>query len=201
MRTHVSNDGRPQSAERASRTSSLRCRMLGGALLAMVLSEGAQAAYPLQGKWRCTAPAIHVPAHAGVPAGTLHQRTAYAADAEGHWNSNSVIDYVGDRASGAVSARYRVLTAARGMGSVRGGDVLEVVQHYRLLRPFDQSSQFAIAGGPHINALLLQAVSHHGIRRYRLAKLTAQSYRLVPWSAGKTLSGPVIECVRVEGAK
>ena len=98
MRTHVSNDGRFQSTERASRTSSLRCRMLGGALLAMVLSEGAQAAYPLQGKWRCTAPAIHVPAHAGVPAGTLHQRTAYAADAEGHWNSNSVIDYVGNRA-------------------------------------------------------------------------------------------------------
>ncbi len=134
---------------------------------------------PLAGHWMCASSPVPLRNLPGLPDGTLTQRIAYSADAQGRWSSNaSLVFQAQSHAQGAGS--YRLRTRASGRHSIRKGQMTEQVQSFALLPPFDQGTAFARQMQRNFNAWLLLVQKELPQRRYRLHVQGPDAYLLEP---------------------
>ena len=123
------------------------------ALLFLMLSPLAQAsmaqpAPSIAGQWMCATSPVTLRNLPGIPDGVLTQRIAYHADAQGRWNSNASLNF----SAGQQQGSYRLRTYANGRHRLQQNQMVEQVERFALLPPFDRSTPWARTTQRHFNA-------------------------------------------------
>lgn len=135
-----------------------------------------QAHAPLSGHWMCATSPVALRQLPGLPDGTLHQRIAYSADAQGRWSSNASLVFQPHAHTGS----YRLRTHASGTHALLQDRMVERLQRFDLLPPFDHSTPLARTLQRNFNAWLLLVQHQLPQRSYRLQMQGPDGYLLEP---------------------
>ncbi len=168
------------------------------ALLSLLLSPLAQAslaqpAPSIAGQWMCATSPVTLRNLPGIPDGVLTQRIAYHADAQGRWNSNASLTF----SAGQQQGSYRLRTYANGRHRLQQNQMVEQVERFALLPPFDRSTPWARTTQRHFNAWVLLMQRELPQRQYRIQLQGPNAYLLEPLLPGKGRSSVRVACRRV----
>lgn len=136
-------------------------------------------AYPLAGQWTCTSTPIALPARPPLPAMTLSQRYAYAANAQGLWSSNSVMDFAATNGQ-----HYRLRASSQGHSTYINNTVQQTLHRFEVLSAQRIGSKLAQAHGQRIDALVRQAAQQQAYSRYQVLDLQPDRFALRPMHNG-----------------
>ena len=178
-----------------------RYKYLPAIILAVLLSSQSaigqtrhsQTPNPLAGQWHCTATSMRMPAFKNIPAGSIAQSISYKADTQGHWISNSILQYQADKSNDCL----RIHSTASGVHAVSGAIVTEHIQRFRINQPLDTSTAFARAAAPTLHTMLVAMMQRNKQQRYRLLQQTPTQYVMQPLTSSGTETAQRITCQKV----